>query len=118
MQTLNAINTQSIGDAAAAIAEQDNSVTDDAKLQVNVLIAMPSPYKPRAWEEADLSKKGKRRSSSQSHADNEEEEVPDLVFGSVELPWKVVIEQPNAASSNPATSSAVSNTGPTSPPAI
>ena len=66
---------------------------EDAKLQVNVLIAMPSPYKPKTWEEA-ASGKGKTRSSSHSHNDNEEEEVPDVVFGTVDLPWKVAVEQP------------------------
>lgn len=70
---------------------------EDAKLQVNVLIAMPSPYRPKAWE--DASAKGKTRSASQRHADNEDEEVPDVVLGALDVPWKVAVEQPESTPS-------------------
>jgi len=71
---------------------------EDALLQVSVLIAMPSPYKPRAWDRS-LAIRGKDHRVSGSGSDTndshsalrapEEEEIPDVLFGVAEVPWKV-----------------------------
>ncbi|KAH8114330.1 hypothetical protein DFH11DRAFT_1766604 [Phellopilus nigrolimitatus] len=86
-----------------AVPEQP--VMEHAKLQVNVMIAMPSPYRPRAWAERDVAGvgagedeygdggKGKAKSFDGSHEDGEDE-VPDVVFGVAEVPWTVLVERP------------------------
>lgn len=65
-----------------AFATPGETRVKDAKLQVSVLIAMPSPYRPFANE---FTIKGKER----GYDVDGDEEVPDVVFGVTELPWKV-----------------------------
>lgn len=92
----------------------------DASLQVGVLIAMPSPYRPRAWARAERARlseensgldadadslhagaKGKARSERSSGDDDDdacrEEDVPDVVMGVAELPWRVPIRSERPA---------------------
>ena len=67
-----------------------------ASLQVAVLIAMPSPYRPQSWTAYNKSDgtseltrtKGKERSSNSMYLDGEED-LPDVVFGVTEVPWDV-----------------------------
>ncbi|TDL22118.1 hypothetical protein BD410DRAFT_788805 [Rickenella mellea] len=61
--------------------------TELAKLQVSVLIAMPSPSHPFHASSASsaMSLKGKERSMSC----DEDEEVPDVVFGVAHVPWRI-----------------------------
>jgi hypothetical protein len=58
-----------------------DSNVEDAKLQVSVLIAMPNPYHPHG----DVSLKGKER----RYGADDDEELPEVMFGVAELPWKV-----------------------------
>ncbi|KLO17528.1 hypothetical protein SCHPADRAFT_900624 [Schizopora paradoxa] len=78
-------------------AEAEKSAdTSPASLQVAVLIAMPSPYRPQSWSAYDNSNgaseltrtKGKERSSNSMYLDGEED-LPDVVFGVAEVPWDV-----------------------------
>ncbi|KLO17050.1 hypothetical protein SCHPADRAFT_901022 [Schizopora paradoxa] len=51
------------------------------KVEVAVLIAMPSPYRPQAWMEGTGTKMSSRANDS-----DKEEDVPDVVFGVAEVP--------------------------------
>lgn len=73
-----------------ALAEGDGnneSAVENVRLQVGVMIALPSRYRPRAW---DASLKGKTRSVD---LDEEEEEVPDVMIGVTDVPWKVRVDE-------------------------
>lgn len=54
------------------------------KLEVAVLIAMPSPYRPQAWTSDGMSTgmDGRRRTREY----DSEEDIPDVVFGVAEVP--------------------------------
>ena len=99
-------------DSAATPAEEQtpsqppppSPVVEDAALQVSVLIAMPSRYKPRAWEAAEHGNgRAKGRGSergggggadSVSSTAQDEEDLPEVVFGVAEVPWKVQVASP------------------------
>lgn len=102
--------------ASGATSPDNQTVTEevDAAMQVGVLIAMPSQYRPRAWQRADRARissesdperalKGKARSAASSESDlgaaaPVEEDVPDVAVGVAELPWRVRIDRPTNAS--------------------
>ena len=77
-------------------------MVEDAALQVSVLIAMPSRYKPRAWEvPVHGNGRAKGRSSERgggadrvSATAQDEEDLPEVVFGVAEVPWKVQVASP------------------------
>ena len=79
-------------------------VVEDAALQVSVLIAMPSRYKPRAWEvpvhgNGRAKGRGSERgggggADSVSSTAQDEEDLPEVVFGVAEVPWKVQVTSP------------------------
>lgn len=86
----------------------------DTSMQVGVLIAMPSQYRPRAeqlriLEESESDVKGKARSAHSSESDleahvhGEEEDVPEVVVGVAEMPWRVRVERPASMPQEPQT---------------
>lgn len=83
-------------------ANNDNNdngpIYEDARLQVGVMIALPSRYRPRAW---DAASKGKAGSSET----DEEEEVPDVMIGVTDVPWKVQLDNSSANNERPSPSS-------------
>jgi len=74
-------------------SEEKIADSSPAELQVAVLIAMPSPYRPQSWgavlpdgtSAVLTSAKGKERSGSM-YMDGEED-LPDVVFGVTEVSW-------------------------------
>lgn len=72
----------SVDPAPSAIPTIGDTSLEDARLQVSVLIAMPNPYRPHGSETVT---KGKAR----GYDVDGEDEVPDVMFGIAELPWKV-----------------------------
>ncbi|THH11033.1 hypothetical protein EW145_g950 [Phellinidium pouzarii] len=59
---------------------------------------MPSPYRPRAWEDRGLKGKARSfRSFDDDDDDNTEGEIPDVVFGVAEVPWRGKKPAPAAA---------------------
>ena len=64
---------------------------EDAELQVSVLIAMPSQFRPHSWS-LDPNAKGKERMSSMESVG--EDELPDVVFGVTEVPWRIRTSPP------------------------
>ncbi|KAI5119201.1 hypothetical protein M0805_004456 [Coniferiporia weirii] len=77
-------------------------IVEDARLQVSVLIAMPSQHRPRAWAEHESGAsadehglKGKARSVDDHSYMDVDDEVPDVVFGAAEVQWKVLVEKPS-----------------------
>lgn len=79
---------------------QEETVVEDAQLQVSVLITMPSPYRPHAWDAdsyASLGGKARRASGSGSaitHDHEEEEDLPEVMLGVAEVPWRVRVPKP------------------------
>ncbi|KAL5501669.1 hypothetical protein ACEPAH_8929 [Sanghuangporus vaninii] len=79
-----------------------DTVVEDASLQVSVMIAMPSRYRPRVWRgdrshgrqqrQHDLARRGFGAAAEEGEdEDEEEEELPDIVLGTAEMPWKVSV---------------------------
>ncbi|OCB85094.1 hypothetical protein A7U60_g7719 [Sanghuangporus baumii] len=98
-------------------ANTDTAV-EDARLQVSIMIAMPSRYRPRVWRgdrshgrqqrQHDLARRGFGAAAEEGE-DEEDEELPDIVLGTAEMPWKVSVpisrsdsdSNPNSSSNNP-----------------
>lgn len=83
-------NPNSTSSPSSDPAQPSEPVIEDVRLQVSVLIAMPSPYRPRVWSAAgDSAPKGKTRGSVGDGDDDEE--LPDVSFGVTEIPWKITV---------------------------
>ena len=54
------------------------------KLEVAVLIAMPSPYRPQAWAS---------NGTSRTREEDSGEDVPDVVFGVAEVPLSMNVRE-------------------------
>ncbi|EJC97932.1 uncharacterized protein FOMMEDRAFT_149402 [Fomitiporia mediterranea MF3/22] len=110
-------STSTSSSPSSPAEQRAESNSEDAHLQIHVLIAMPSPYRPRSWLSSSSSSqsssstnvdasplKGKTRTPYPTVYDNEdeEEELPDVAFGVTEVPWKVALpNSPAAQSQNP-----------------
>ena len=92
-------NSDKAGDA--------DMTTIDAKLQISVLLAMPDSNRPQ-WPSiqsslmssgdsssqtfSDFSLKGKKKYANNDYDDDEE--LPEVVFGVTELPWQLTASLP------------------------
>lgn len=74
-------------------------------MQLSVLIAMPSRFQPRSWDPQRtslLKKSGQERtgvSDASSSTHEGEDDLPEVVFGVAEVPWKVY-ESPSSGMQN------------------
>ncbi|KAL5519957.1 hypothetical protein ACEPAG_1617 [Sanghuangporus baumii] len=74
-----------------ANSDADTAV-EDAKLQVSVMVAMPSRYCPRVWR--GEGRQGSTRRGfgvASEEGEEEDEDLPEVVLGTTEMPWKVSV---------------------------
>lgn len=77
-----------------------------ALMQLSVLIAMPSRFQPRSWDpqrSSLLKKSGQGRagvSDASSSTHEGEDDLPEVVFGVAEVPWKVFESPPSGMQNN------------------
>jgi len=86
---------------SSSAPEDVSSAYDAAHLQLSVLIAMPSRFQPRSWDpqrSSSLKKSGQGRagvSDAGSSTHEGEDDLPEVVFGVAEVPWKVSVSMPS-----------------------
>ncbi|KAL5482562.1 hypothetical protein ACEPAI_9156 [Sanghuangporus weigelae] len=93
-------------DEHANNANVDTAV-EDARLQVSIMIAMPSRYRPRVWRGDGRQQQHGSRAAEEG--EDEDEDLPDIVLGTAEMQWKVSVpisrsesdSNPNSNSNNP-----------------